>query len=37
MNAIIQTEGLTKHYGSHHAVDGISLHVEQGKSTDFWD
>lgn len=31
MNAIIQTEGLTKHYGSHHAVDGISLHVEQGE------
>jgi ABC-2 type transport system ATP-binding protein len=31
VNAIIQTEGLTKHYGSHHAVDGISLHVEQGE------
>lgn len=31
MNAIIQTEGLTKQYGSHHAVDGISLHVEQGE------
>lgn len=31
MNAIIRTEGLTKHFGNNQAVDGLSLHVEKGE------
>lgn len=31
MNAIIQTEGLTKHFRNNQAVDGISLHVNKGE------
>lgn len=31
MNAIIQTEGLTKHFRNNQAVDGISLHVDKGE------
>lgn len=31
MNAIIQTEGLTKHFGSHHAVDRLSIEVNPGE------
>lgn len=34
MTAIIQTEGLTKHFGSHHAVNQLSIEVNPGKSTD---
>ncbi len=29
---IIQTEGLTKRFGSHTVLDGVSLHVERGES-----
>ncbi|AIQ71601.1 ATP-binding cassette domain-containing protein [Paenibacillus graminis] len=28
---MIQTEGLTKHFGSNHAVNGLSLEVDQGE------
>lgn len=31
MNEIIRTEGLTKHFGSNHAVNGLSLHVDKGE------
>jgi ABC-2 type transport system ATP-binding protein len=31
MSAVIQTEGLTKHFGSFHAVDDLSLHVDKGE------
>ncbi len=31
MAAMIQTEGLTKHFGSNHAVNGLSLEVDQGE------
>ncbi|MFD2881558.1 hypothetical protein ACFTAO_45810 [Paenibacillus rhizoplanae] len=31
MTAIIQTEGLTKHFGSHHAVDQLSIEVNPGE------
>lgn len=31
MNAVIRTEGLTKHYGKNQAVDGLSLHVDKGE------
>ncbi|ULO07671.1 ABC transporter ATP-binding protein [Paenibacillus sp. 19GGS1-52] len=31
MNAIIQTEGLTKHFRNNPAVEGISLHVDKGE------
>ncbi|MNO13824.1 putative ABC transporter ATP-binding protein YxlF [compost metagenome] len=31
MAAMIQTEGLTKHFGSNHAVNGLSLEVNHGE------
>lgn len=31
MSAMIQTEQLTKHFGSNHAVNGLSLEVNQGE------
>jgi len=31
LNAVIRTEGLTKHYGKNQAVDGLSLHVDKGE------
>lgn len=31
MATIIQTKGLTKHFGSNHAVNGLSLEVDQGE------
>lgn len=31
MTAMIQTEGLTKHFGSHHAVDQLSIEVNPGE------
>ncbi|WNS42393.1 ABC transporter ATP-binding protein [Paenibacillus sp. MMS20-IR301] len=31
MTAMIQTQGLTKHFGSNHAVNGLSLEVSQGE------
>jgi len=31
MNAIIRTEGLTKHFRNNQAVDGVSLHVDKGE------
>ncbi len=31
MNDIIQTEGLTKHYGNVHAVEGVNLHIKKAE------
>lgn len=36
VSAIVQTQNLSKTYGAINCVNKVDLHVQEGKSTDFW-